>query len=209
MCGALAIRLPVGVEQRAGEIEPLLDVHRVRVFGERHAHLLGDRHEQVVEHLEQHRIGRRADRVRAARAARRASSTRSSRAVSARAPARLDHRRRVRLADDRRARRSRRPARRSLAREHRGVVAARPPCRRDCAGSVAAAPARGAERARGVGRRRRERPIASTADRLDHQRASRHQEAVLRAVAPLEVGDDGRRIAGQRDRRASCRCRRT
>ena len=54
-----------GVEQRAREIEPLLDVDRVRGVGERHAHLLGDRHEQVVEHLEQHRVGAGADRMRA------------------------------------------------------------------------------------------------------------------------------------------------
>ncbi len=63
MCGALAIRLPSRVEQRAGEVEPLLDVDRVRGVRERHAHLLGDRHEEVVEHLEQHRIGVGADRL--------------------------------------------------------------------------------------------------------------------------------------------------
>ena len=39
----------------AHEIEALLDVHRVRRVGERDAHLLGDRHEQVVEDLEEHR----------------------------------------------------------------------------------------------------------------------------------------------------------
>ena len=82
MCGALAIRLPSRVEQRAGEVEPLLDVDRVRGVRERHAHLLGDRHEQVVEHLEQHRIGRRADRVRALRRRRRARA-RGGRAASA------------------------------------------------------------------------------------------------------------------------------
>ena len=53
------------VEQRAGEIEALLDVDRVRGVRERHAHLLGDRHEQVVEHFEQHGIGVGADRMRA------------------------------------------------------------------------------------------------------------------------------------------------
>ena len=45
------------VEDRAGEVEPLLDVHgRGRVL-QRHAHLLGDRHEEVVEHFEHHRVG--------------------------------------------------------------------------------------------------------------------------------------------------------
>ena len=56
MCGALAISAPSRVEQGAGEIEPLLDVDRGRGVLQRDAHLLGDRHEQVVEHLE-HRTG--------------------------------------------------------------------------------------------------------------------------------------------------------
>ncbi len=47
----------LGVEDRAGEIEPLLDVDRVRGRLQPHPHLLGDRHEQVVEDLEQHRVG--------------------------------------------------------------------------------------------------------------------------------------------------------
>ena len=65
-------QVALGVEQRAREIEPLLDVDRVRGVGERHAHLLGDRHEQVVEDFEQHRVGGRADRVRRAARPRRA-----------------------------------------------------------------------------------------------------------------------------------------
>ena len=50
-----------GVEDRAGEVEPLLDVDRVRGGLQAHAHLLGDRHEQVVEDLQQHRVGPGAD----------------------------------------------------------------------------------------------------------------------------------------------------
>ena len=61
----------VCVEDRAGEVEPLLDVHRVGGVLQRHAHLLGDRHEQVVEHLQHHRIGLRADRVSALELSRR------------------------------------------------------------------------------------------------------------------------------------------
>ena len=53
----------VGGEDRAGEVEPLLDVHRIGGVLQRHAHLLGDRHEQVVEHLEHDRIGLGADRA--------------------------------------------------------------------------------------------------------------------------------------------------
>ena len=49
------------IENRAGEVEPLLDVHRIGGVLQRHAHLLGDRHEQIVEHFEHHRIGVGAD----------------------------------------------------------------------------------------------------------------------------------------------------
>ena len=48
----------VGVEDRAGEVEPLLDVDRVRGGLQAHAHLFGHRHEQVVEDLQHHRVGR-------------------------------------------------------------------------------------------------------------------------------------------------------
>ena len=64
MCGAFAIRLPLLVEQRTGEIETLLDVDRRCRVRERHAHLLRDGHEQVVEHFQQHRVDPRADRAR-------------------------------------------------------------------------------------------------------------------------------------------------
>jgi hypothetical protein len=47
-----------GVEHRAGEVEPLLDVDRVGGGLQPHPHLLGDRHEQVVEDLEHHRVHR-------------------------------------------------------------------------------------------------------------------------------------------------------
>ena len=46
----------VGVEDRAGEVEPLLDVDRVRGRPQPLAHLLGDRHEQVAEDLKEHRV---------------------------------------------------------------------------------------------------------------------------------------------------------
>ena len=48
-------------KHRAGEIEPLLDVHRIGRVLQRDAHLLGDRHEEIVEHFEHHRIGLGAD----------------------------------------------------------------------------------------------------------------------------------------------------
>ena len=52
----------VRIEHGAGEIQPLLHVDRVGGVLQRHAHLLGDRHEQVVEDLQHDRIGPRADR---------------------------------------------------------------------------------------------------------------------------------------------------
>ena len=52
-------------EHRAGEIEPLLDVDGVGGVLQRHAHLLGDRHEEVVEDFQHDRIGLGADGERA------------------------------------------------------------------------------------------------------------------------------------------------
>ena len=56
MCGAFATRLARGVEDRAREIEPLLDVDRTRGVPQHRAHLLRDVHEQRIEHFETHRV---------------------------------------------------------------------------------------------------------------------------------------------------------
>ncbi len=56
MWGALATRPAPAVEHRAGVVEPLLDVRGDRGVAEHRAHLLGDRHEAVAEHLEPHRV---------------------------------------------------------------------------------------------------------------------------------------------------------
>ena len=88
-------------EHRAGEVEPLLDVHRIGGVLQRDAHLLGDRHEQVVEHLEHDRIGLGADRGRALElhdAREHEMVLRRDRGL----PAGLDHDGLVRLDDDRR-----------------------------------------------------------------------------------------------------------
>ena len=53
---------PVGVEERAGEVEPLLDVDREGSVLEGEPHLLGDRHEAVVEDLQHDRVAVRAGR---------------------------------------------------------------------------------------------------------------------------------------------------
>ena len=175
-----------GVEQRAGEVEPLLDVDRVGRVGERDAHLLGDRHEEIVEHLEQNRIGARADRVRAPCRFAAVEHDIGPGGVC-RAPAGLDDGRRVVLADDRRT--------------GDGVAGAQMQAIVDC---------RFVERAGGVDplrpdRRQRKRArlvprhgIAGVVrpadrldrDRLDDERLARHQEAVLLPILALELGDD-------------------
>src|SRR5262245_4213727 len=53
----------VGVEYRAGEIEPLLDVDRIGRVLQRHTHLLCNRHEQIVEYFEHHWVGLGPDRA--------------------------------------------------------------------------------------------------------------------------------------------------
>ena len=215
MCGALATSAPSRVEDRAGEIEPLLDVHRIGGVLQRHAHLLGDRHEEVVEHLEHDRIGIGADRAARAAAARRGSARDGRCAVSSRLPARLDDDRLVRLDDQRRAvdalrrrcellaridaaRRARRPARRTAcAARGLGRGARRAP-RRWLAPSVAPPPTASTD-------------SASTMSGLPCDRRSRSAaDAPLRTRRVISRSD-GRPRALQLDRhdRAPYRCRRS
>ena len=92
----------VGVEDRAGEIEPLLDVDRVRGGLQPHPHLLGYRHEQVVEDLQHDRVRFGAD-FRAARAGCHARHEQVAAAGHDGPPARLEHRGGELLGDDGRA----------------------------------------------------------------------------------------------------------
>jgi hypothetical protein len=55
--GRVGHEIAPGIEERAGEIEPFLDVHGIGRVLQRRAHLFGDVHEEVVEHLEHHRVG--------------------------------------------------------------------------------------------------------------------------------------------------------
>ena len=48
---------PGFIEHGAGKIQAFLDIDRMRRVLQRHPHLFGDVHEQVVEHLKQNRIG--------------------------------------------------------------------------------------------------------------------------------------------------------
>jgi hypothetical protein len=97
-------QVAVGVEQRAREVEPLLDVDRVGGVLQLQAHLLGDVHEQVVEDLEQDRIDARAGGATNG-ARRRPLEDQVVERGDAAGPAGLDDRRRVALDDDRRGRR--------------------------------------------------------------------------------------------------------
>ena len=61
--GCIGNEIPLGIENRAGEIESFLDVDRVAGVRKSDAHLLGNGHEQIVEDLKQYRIRRGADRM--------------------------------------------------------------------------------------------------------------------------------------------------
>jgi hypothetical protein len=50
-------------EYRAGKVQPFLDIYRIGGVLQGYAHLLGDRHEQIVENLQHDRVGARADRM--------------------------------------------------------------------------------------------------------------------------------------------------
>ena len=98
----------VRIEHGAGEVQALLHVDRVGGVLQRHAHLLGDRHEQVVEDLEHDRIGARADRGLPGErldAAQQQVIARGELGL----PAGLDHHGGGALGDDRRASDRRRP----------------------------------------------------------------------------------------------------
>ena len=51
-------QVALGVKQRAAKVKPLLDVDRVGSVLQLQAHLLGNVHEEVVEHFQQHRVHR-------------------------------------------------------------------------------------------------------------------------------------------------------
>ena len=54
-------QLAIGVEYRAGEIEPFLDIHRIGRVLQHDTHLFGDRHEKIVEHFQHDGIRLGAD----------------------------------------------------------------------------------------------------------------------------------------------------
>ena len=157
----------LGVEHRAGEIEPLLDVDGIGGVLQRHAHLLGDRHEEIVEDL-QHapdRPWRRSPRAAPAASTRRSTTWFFARDLGA--PAVLDDDRLMRLDDQRRARR---PARRARdARAGRRSPRARRRWRRTALRARRTGAARSLDRLRALGKARRAADRLDV-DRLDHER---------------------------------------
>ena len=55
--GRIRHQIALPVKDGTGKIQPFLDVDRPGRIGQRGPHLVGDRHEQIVENLKQHRIG--------------------------------------------------------------------------------------------------------------------------------------------------------
>jgi hypothetical protein len=87
MCGALATRFAFASKIAQEKSSRSLMFTEDAVFWQRHAHLLGDGHEALVEHLQQHRISVSARRRRAPAGRTRAPAARDpSRSARARQP---------------------------------------------------------------------------------------------------------------------------
>ena len=158
-------------EHRAGEVEPLLDVDRIGGVLQRHPHLLGNRHEQVVEHFKHHRVGIGADGVAAGKrldARRAADGSSPSLRLASRPRPRSSGAARSRSRGPRscgRARASRAYGRRRRAIGRRNRTACAAPAAAVAAAVVSAAPARKISR-------RRPRPRPSTASTTSSLAAS-------------------------------------
>ncbi|GAK34077.1 hypothetical protein AQ1_01973 [alpha proteobacterium Q-1] len=55
--GGIGDQIAIAIKHRAGKIEPFLHIHRMGGAGQHHPHIFRHAHEQIIEHLEQHRIG--------------------------------------------------------------------------------------------------------------------------------------------------------
>ena len=169
------------VEDRAGEVQPLLDVHGIGGVLECHAHLLGDGHEEVVENLEKDRIGLGADGLDALQLFLAFEDDVILRG-HARFPARLDDDGLVRFDQDRRAHEAR-AGREIGTQEHAGLL---PGTVRE---EARLAPGLNMRIRRG-GRRllkARAAPDRLDADRLDHHRLGAIREPETRAMRRLEA----------------------
>jgi hypothetical protein len=189
--GGVGDQRAVGGEHRAGEVEPLLDVDRIGGVLQRHPHLLGDRHEQVVEHFQHDRIGLGPDRALPLEG-NGAGQDQMVLGGDLGAPAMLDHDGLVWFDDDGGA--GHLVARRELRAEENCRVVP----------SAAGIEARAVRRCReGSRRHRRSRfgELGPAADRLDrdgfdHQLLRLVDEAEACLVRSLEGGLDRRQIGG-------------
>ena len=194
MCGALAIKSPSASKIAQEKSRRSLMFTEYAVFASAHAHLLGDRHEEVVEHLEHDGIDGGARRLFPVGRGAWRSSTSAPCVVTCGAPAGLDDGGGVLLADDRRADDDLAGGE-LLALEHGAVaptVARVHAHARDRGGLCASGVQRGNVR------------VGGRANRLDRQRldddtAVGHQEGEARAVCGLEPGAHRRQVAA-RDR---------
>ena len=193
----------LGIEDGAGEVQPLLDVHAHRGVLQHRAGLFGDVHEQVVEQLQQHRIGPIAAGGDARRQRLGAAQHHVVERGDFRGPAGLHHGGGVGLADQRRTGDA-------IARQQLGAIEHR-------RGAILVA-GEHLDRVDRLAARRSTRAasVASVhrlagrdrldGDRLHHQRPIRRGEAEARAMRRGEVGDDFL-LAAQRQRSARPRCR--
>ena len=178
--GRVGHQVAIRVENRAGKVQPLLYVHRPRGVFQRHAHLIGDGHEEVVEDLEQHRIDLGAGGMGAG-FGRGAFENQVAHAVQMRRPAGFKHIGAGALGDDRGAGDARGGVQRVAVKErdvlcfvaemHRDM---RPGCgaaRRECGGRGLAGGADGLDR-----------------QHLEQDRAVRRVEAEALLVDGLEGG---------------------
>ena len=179
-------QVALGIEQRAAEIEPLLDVDRVGGVLQLQAHLLGDVHEQVVEHLQQHRVGGGACGVGDG-AGLAALQHQVVQCGEPRLPAGLDHGGGVLLGNDGRPGNQVAGAQ-VLAHHQRGVLPAAAGVDRH-----GAAPRQRARRLHGVARLGRRVASHHGLDRhrFNDQALALHQEGEALAVASFEAGGDG------------------
>ena len=56
--GRIGDEVPLGIEDGTGEVQALFDIDRRASVLQRKSHLLGDRHQQVIENFQQNRICR-------------------------------------------------------------------------------------------------------------------------------------------------------
>ena len=199
MWGALAINSPAALNSAHEKSQPFLDVHAVGRVLQPQPHLLGDVHEQVVEHLQHHRVGVGADGVlRGTRY--QALQLEGVAGAQDGLPAGFDDRGRVLLGNDRGAEDGRAGAQR-LAHVQAGVEP----------GATVHAHARGGLRCVGLrvgaGAGAGRSLLFAGTDGLggngfDHQRPARHQECEALPIAGFEVLQHG---GGVSPRHLQCR----